>query len=101
MYELLNNDKYSLAGFRANSEIIGKFRRLKKFYGHFVKRHGESARFTELLPIFEIKTHLCKKDIPIFNPEIKPFNNAYFSFTKFYLDFTAQCFMLYRNRIAR
>ena len=28
----------SLAGFRANSEIIGKFRKLKKFYCHFVKR---------------------------------------------------------------
>ena len=27
-----------LAGFRPNSEIIGKFRKLKKFYGHFVKR---------------------------------------------------------------
>ena len=27
-----------MAGFRANSEIIGKFRKLKKFYGHFVKR---------------------------------------------------------------
>ena len=29
---------WPLAGFRANSEIIGKFRKLKKFYGHFVKR---------------------------------------------------------------
>ena len=28
----------TLAGFRPNSEIIGKFRKLKKFYGHFVKR---------------------------------------------------------------
>ena len=27
-----------MAGFRANSEIIGKFRKLKKFDGHFVKR---------------------------------------------------------------
>ena len=27
-----------MAGFRANSEIIGKFRKLKKFYDHFVKR---------------------------------------------------------------
>ena len=27
-----------LAGFRAYSEIIGKFRKLKKFYDHFVKR---------------------------------------------------------------
>ena len=27
-----------VAGFRPNSEIIGKFRKLKKFYGHFVKR---------------------------------------------------------------
>ena len=27
-----------LAEFRANSEIIGKFRKFKKFYGHFVKR---------------------------------------------------------------
>ena len=27
-----------LAGFRPNSEIIGKFRKLKKFYDHFVKR---------------------------------------------------------------
>jgi len=25
-----------LAGFRPNSEIIGKFRKLKKIYGHFV-----------------------------------------------------------------
>ena len=29
---------FLLAGFRPNSEIIGKFRKLKKFYGHFVKR---------------------------------------------------------------
>jgi len=28
----------TMAGFRANSEIIGKFRKLKKFYDHFVKR---------------------------------------------------------------
>ena len=28
----------TLAGFRPNSEIIGKFRKLKKLYGHFVKR---------------------------------------------------------------
>ena len=28
----------TLAGFRANSEIIGKFRKLKKLYGHFVER---------------------------------------------------------------
>ena len=28
----------AMAGFRPNSEIIGKFRKLKKFYGHFVKR---------------------------------------------------------------
>ena len=28
----------AMAGFRANSEIIGKFRKLKKFYNHFVKR---------------------------------------------------------------
>ena len=27
-----------MAGFSVNSEIIGKFRKLKKFYGHFVKR---------------------------------------------------------------
>ena len=27
-----------MAGFRPNSEIIGKFRKLKKFYGNFVKR---------------------------------------------------------------
>ena len=27
-----------LAGFRPFSEIIGKFRKLKTFYGHFVKR---------------------------------------------------------------
>ena len=27
-----------LAGFRPNSAIIGKFRKLKKFYDHFVKR---------------------------------------------------------------
>ena len=27
-----------LAGFRPNSEIIGKFQKLKKLYGHFVKR---------------------------------------------------------------
>ena len=26
-----------MAGFRLNSEIIGKFRKLKKFYDHFVK----------------------------------------------------------------
>ena len=31
-------NKYTLAGFRANSEIIGKFRKLKKCYGHSVKR---------------------------------------------------------------
>ena len=30
--------KIAMAGFRPNSEIIGKFRKLKKFYGHFVKR---------------------------------------------------------------
>ena len=35
LFILLEN---KLAGFRANSEIIGKFRKLKKFYGHFVKR---------------------------------------------------------------
>ena len=29
---------WALAGFRANSEIIGKSRKLKKFYDHFVKR---------------------------------------------------------------
>ena len=34
----LSRDIYVLAGFRANSEIIGKFRKLKKFYDHFVKR---------------------------------------------------------------
>jgi len=28
----------TLAGFRPNSEIIGKFRKLEKLYGHFVKR---------------------------------------------------------------
>ena len=28
----------TVAGFRANSEIIGKFRKLKKFYSHFVER---------------------------------------------------------------
>ena len=27
----------SMAGFRPNSEIIGKFRKMGKFYGHFVK----------------------------------------------------------------
>ena len=27
-----------MAKFRPNSEIIGKFRKLKKFYDHFVKR---------------------------------------------------------------
>ena len=27
-----------MAGFRPNSEIIGKFRKLKKFDGHFVDR---------------------------------------------------------------
>ena len=27
-----------MAGFRANSEIIGKCRKLKEFYAHFVKR---------------------------------------------------------------
>ena len=27
-----------MAGFRPNSEIIGKFRKLKKNNGHFVKR---------------------------------------------------------------
>ena len=27
----------TLAGFRPNSEIIGKFRKMGKFYGHFVK----------------------------------------------------------------
>ena len=31
-------DQDAMAGFRPNSEIIGKFRTLKKFYGHFVKR---------------------------------------------------------------
>ena len=29
-----------LAGFGPNSEIIGKFRKLKKKYGHFVKRRS-------------------------------------------------------------
>ena len=28
----------AMAGFRPNSEIIGKFRKLEKFYDHFVKR---------------------------------------------------------------
>ena len=27
-----------MAGFRPNSEVIGKFRKLEKFYDHFVKR---------------------------------------------------------------
>ena len=27
-----------MAGFRPNSKIIEKFRKLKKFYGHFVER---------------------------------------------------------------
>ena len=33
-----NDSILALAGFRPNSEIIGKFRKLKKFYDHFVKR---------------------------------------------------------------
>ena len=31
------NDRL-MAGFRPNSEIIGKIRKMGKFYGHFVKR---------------------------------------------------------------
>ena len=33
-----------MAGFRPNSEIIGKFRKLKKLYGHFVKRQKYSLQ---------------------------------------------------------
>ena len=29
---------YALAGFRPNSEIIGNFRKIENFYGHFIKR---------------------------------------------------------------
>ena len=38
LFSFLIPRKTTLAGFRPNSEIIGKFRKLKKFYGHFVKR---------------------------------------------------------------
>ena len=27
-----------MAGFRPNSEIIGNFRKIENFYGHFIKR---------------------------------------------------------------
>ena len=33
---LLVGNSNILAGFRPNSEIIGKFRKMGKFYGHFV-----------------------------------------------------------------
>ena len=44
-----------MAGFRPNSEIIVKFRKLKKFYGHFIKRQkwsrgpwaAESVEYTD------------------------------------------------------
>ena len=29
---------YEMAGFRPNSEIIGNFRKIENFYGHFIKR---------------------------------------------------------------
>ena len=37
MNYLLGFQIRSMAGFRPNSEIIGKIRKMEKFYGHFVK----------------------------------------------------------------
>ena len=34
---VLPRSHYEMAGFRPNSEIIGKVRKMEKFYGHFVQ----------------------------------------------------------------
>ena len=44
--------KIKLAGFRPNSGIIGKFRKLKKFYGHFVER--QNWRLLTNLSVFSL-----------------------------------------------
>ena len=31
-------EKGTMAGFRPNSKIIGNFRKIENFYGHFIKR---------------------------------------------------------------
>ena len=46
-----------LAGFRPNSEIIGKFRKLKKFYDHFVKRQKWVSKAPEIFQLSTLPDH--------------------------------------------